>query len=481
MLATLAMTLAVPQVATWEGAVKQKGTAANYRNLADAYVQSKQFQKASEAFAKASVLYAKLGDPNAAKVLDLQARRYRTEIRLFAEVETTPGDARANYTGMRNEPMVGCYIGANVEREDNARDPARFNELTRRHAMFFMYRKYGVAFPKEYAQQLRDLGAGLQIAFEPTHLDEVQDDDYLRQFATDAYASGIPIFLRFASEMNGDWVRYGQDPVAYKDKFRMVARVVREIAPNVAMVWCPSASPEAKIAQYYPGADAVDWVGVNFYSVLYNDADRARVAEWQHPIDAIDYVYRTYARTHPMMVGEWAATHRSVLDSANRPDFARTRIGQFYSALPRMYPRLKAVNWLSMNTLQHARTERQLNNYSLLDEPTVGDKYRRMVNHCYFLDQMRGTLQSSPTRFIPIRDGMILPAGTRVTAFVRSYEPNPVVLANVDGKEVLRATEPSPYEVELPWRAGATTVEYTARDGAGRVAGKTRLKIVLQS
>lgn len=479
MLAALSLIVAAPQVSTWETAVKHKGTAANFRNLADAYVREGQFQKASGAFARASVLYAKLGDPNAAKVLDLQSRRYRTEIRLFAEVETTPGDARANYTGARNEPLVGCYIGANIEREDNARDPVRFNDLTRRHAMFFMYRKYGVPFPTEYAQQLKDLGAGLQIAFEPTELGEVADDEYLRRFATEAAESGIPIFLRFASEMNGDWVRYGQDPAAYRDTFRMVSRVVRGIAPNVAMVWCPSASPEAKIAQYYPGADAVDWVGVNFYSVLYNDGDRARVAEWQHPIDAIDYVYRTYSRAHPMMIGEWAATHRSVLDKANRPDFARTRIGQFYSALPRLYPRLKAVNWLSMNTLEHARPDRQLNNYSLLDEPPVADKYRRSVNHCYFLDQMKGGLQSSPTRYVPIRDGMRLSAGTRVTAFVRSYDPNPTVYAAVDGREVLRADEPNPYEIELPWRSGAATVDYAVRDRQGRIAGKIRLKLNL--
>lgn len=480
MLPMLVMTLVAPQVSVWEGAVKQKPTAANYRNLADAYVQAKQFQRASDAFAKASVLYAKLGDPNAAKVLDLQARRFRTEIRLFAEVETLPGDARANYTGARNEPLIGCYLGANIEREDNAREPENFNRLTRHHAMYFMYRKYGAPFPTEFARELKELRAGLQIAFEPSRLEEVADDAYLQKFAADAYASGIPIFLRFASEMNGDWVRYGQDPAAYKETFRMVSRVVREIAPNVAMVWCPSASPEAKIASYYPGADAVDWVGVNFYSVLYNDGDRARVAEWQHPIDAIDYVYRTYSRTHPMMVGEWAATHRSVLDSMDRPDFARTRIGQFYAALPRLYPRLKAVNWLSMNTMEHARPDRQLNNYSLLDSPTVADKYRRSINHCYYLDQMLNGLQASPTRFIPLRDGMRLPAGTRVTAFVRTYEPNPTVSGLVEGKEVLRATEPSAYEVELPWRAGPAQVEYVVRDSAGRVAGKASLKLNLE-
>ena len=52
--------------------------------------------------------------------------------------------------------------------------------------------------------------------------------------------------------------------------------------------------------------------------------------------------------------------------------------GQLYSALPRLYPRVKAVHWLSMNNLKHAMPGRQLNNYSLLDEPAVAAQYARL-------------------------------------------------------------------------------------------------------
>ena len=159
--------------------------------------------------------------------------------------------------------------------------------------------------------------------------------------------------------MNGDWTAstYGGNPALYRQKFQLVASVMHSVAPNVALVWCPNEIPEATIPSYFPGDDAVDWVGVNFYSVLYTDGDRARAADWRNPVDALDYVYRTYSPLHPIMVGEWAATHRSVEDSEDRDDFAISKIQQFYSELPLRYPRVKAVNWLSMNTMRYAEEE----------------------------------------------------------------------------------------------------------------------------
>lgn len=467
------------QVPDWEAAVKRRPNAANYRQLADAYVSAARFDKASEAFAKASVLYRKLGDPNAAKVLDLQARRYRTEIRVFAEL---PGDAAlapTNWTRARWEPMTGCFLGVNIEREDGTRDAQAFNNIMeRRHAMFFTYRSYGMPFPTDVATRLRRARAALQIAFEPRDLYQIQNDVYLHKFAEDAYKSGIPVFLRFASEMNGSWVRYGQDPQSYRNAFRLVASVMHAEAPNVAMVWCPNEIPEETISRYYPGPDAVDWVGVNFYSVIYNDSDRARGAEWKHPIDAIDYMYRNYARMHPMMIGEWAATHRASLDSMDRPDFARGRIGQFYTAIPRLYPRIKAINWLSMNTINYARPGRQLNNYSLLDDRSVEQKYRETVASRYFLDEVVDEPTTAPVRYVEVRSGLHLPRGTKLSAFVRTYDSAPTVTAWVNGKLSMTFNEPSAYEINGPGSPAKVSVEYRISDSQNRIAGAKKLTLV---
>jgi hypothetical protein len=108
---------------------------------------------------------------------------------------------------------------------------------------------------------------------------------------------GVPVFLRFAHEMNGSWYAWGQQPTAYVAAFRKVAAAVHRTAPATAMVWAPNygggypftggkyaaapGTPDYRALDtdgdgvlsmrddpylpYYPGDDAVDWVGMSLY------------------------------------------------------------------------------------------------------------------------------------------------------------------------------------------------------------------------
>ena len=46
-----------------------------------------------------------------------------------------------------------------------------------------------------------------------------------------------PIFIRFAGEMNGEWTPYHGDPELYRQKFRLVYRVLKAAAPKTALIW----------------------------------------------------------------------------------------------------------------------------------------------------------------------------------------------------------------------------------------------------
>ena len=151
-------------------------TAADYRGLADEYVRAEKFDKASEAFARASELYAKLGDLNASVILLGQSKRYRTDVDLYVEQPGGNDSAKQNFTAAKFEPMLGCFTGVNIEREDITRDPVKFDAIVRKpQAMFFMYRSYGMPFPTEFAKRLKSVHAGLQIAYEPRSIGAVVD------------------------------------------------------------------------------------------------------------------------------------------------------------------------------------------------------------------------------------------------------------------------------------------------------------------
>ncbi len=469
------------RVQYWEAAVKRRPGPANYRGLADALVDIEKYQRAADYYSLAAKGYLANGDSNASKVLTEKANRYHSSLQLYIVQQTHIADVMPLYTKAKWEPFYGCYLGANIDREDAIedtfmdgdqvyREPGQFNQAVGKHqAMLFTYLAYGRRFPAHWVKVVGDSQAGVQIAWEPASLNQVQDDRYLRGFAQMAAASQAPIFLRFASEMNGDWTSssYGGNPALYREKFRLVASIMHALAPNVAMVWCPNETPETTIPSYFPGDDAVDWVGVNFYSVLYNDGDRARSADWRSPSDALDYIYRTYSAKHPIMVGEWAATHRSVVDDEDRDDFAISKIRQFYSVLPLRYPRVKAVNWLSMNTMRYAEGARRLNDFSLMAKPEIAQAFGQAVSSPYYLDTIMEETPASPVRYLPLTPGTPIHAGDQLVADVRCYDQSPTVVWTVDGREVARTSNPGASTISTTMSA-TRSIQVDLRDHSGR-------------
>lgn len=286
------------------------------------------------------------------------------------------------------EPEAGCYVGAFVEKDSAVLgDLSKFEHLVeKKHATYFTYVGYGLPFPRQWVAKVKAAGSAPHIAFEPNDgLEKVVDGPYLRGWARDAYAADCPIFLRFASEMNGNWAAYSGSPKRYIEKFRLVHDVMEAEAPNVAMVWTTFATPQSNIGSYYPGDDYVDWVGINIYSVYYHDGDPTKPADQEDPADFLRYIYRKFADRKPIQVSEFAATHFCRVAGRDTSDFATEKMLRFYRALRTEFPRVKAINWFSLDTIAWGLAD---NNYSLLDSPKVLETYRELVKDSYFLAQV---------------------------------------------------------------------------------------------
>lgn len=152
-----------------------------------------------------------------------------------------------------------------------------------------------------FIEQVASVGGTALITLEPhAGLAAVTDgaaDELAELLAGYWQRHGVATFVRFAHEMNGSWYAWSQQPDAYIAAYRRVARAVHERAPASAMIWAPNqgsgypfhggphearaGSPaiatldtdadgaltaaDDPYAPYYPGDDAVDWVGMSLY------------------------------------------------------------------------------------------------------------------------------------------------------------------------------------------------------------------------
>lgn len=154
-------------------------------------------------------------------------------------------------------------------------------------------------------------GAVPVLSLEPSvPLDDLDEDDATAladELAELHEKLGSRYLLRFAPEMNGTWYSWGQQPGAYVEAFRELADVVHDEVPSAAMVWSPvygagypygaaygdvDPDREADVSAldtngdqrldsgddpygpFWPGPDAVDWVGLTLYHF---GPDRGRV------------------------------------------------------------------------------------------------------------------------------------------------------------------------------------------------------------
>ena len=375
----------------------------------------------------------------------------KSKINISILVEDRIANKDVNPNLAKFEPETGCYLGAYIDLAEEITQ--NYNDMTGKtrkypfefeqkvgkpHAMYFFYLGYGRPLPLDWIRYLTSQGKLVHIALEPNGgLDEVQENDYLNQLADDLRLSGALVFMRFASEMNGTWVNYHGDSKLYKEKWRLVYNVMKERAPNVAMVWCPYAVPTATIEHYYPGDDYVDWVGVNMYNVSYLNQDPKFPATHIKPADLLSFVYNKYSSRKPIMICEYGTTHYSALENEFLQDFAITNLNSLYGNLKTDFPKVKAINYFNVNNMNLAH--RMNNNYSVTHDEKVLETYRNVISDPYFISSFFGQKVGGELSLPkPLESGAIIKGRKRFLIYVENGNPNDSVRLKIDEKIIRR-------------------------------------------
>jgi hypothetical protein len=274
------------------------------------------------------------------------------------------------------EPEHGVLTGVNLDWSSDT--TVQFNQkITWDHVCFVDFTEFpragGYGALDSHIDQVRNVGGYFVITLEPhAGLSVITSNDCATFAGWCAYwnAQGVPILVRFAHEMNGDWYAWKMRPALYREKFRLLANAVHSIATNTAMLWAPNEAGGYPYGVYqnmtraaytngygtladwylldsngdgilsngtvlnddpyepfYPGDTYVDWVGMTIYHWgtaypwWYNCAPEPQKLSdlitgnyngpnGDHRWNPDFYAVWSQGRNKPMMIGETAAYYR---------------------------------------------------------------------------------------------------------------------------------------------------------------------------
>jgi hypothetical protein len=208
---------------------------------------------------------------------------------------------RATPAPVTLDPGNGVYFGVDLDwgNDSLANYSRRFGETP---ALAYIFLPYpldanAVTTFDRVVAEMASVGGGVMVALQPaTELDELGEADAAAfgKLAADAEASGVPLMVDFASQMNGSWLAYGLKPAQFAHAYRRFVDTVRAAAPSTRFVWSPAYAegypfvtsellpdPDSAdfalldtdgdgaitmsddpYAPFYPGDDYVDWVGM---------------------------------------------------------------------------------------------------------------------------------------------------------------------------------------------------------------------------
>ncbi|GAA5858385.1 hypothetical protein JCM8547_004673 [Rhodosporidiobolus lusitaniae] len=281
--------------------------------------------------------------------------------------------------------------------------------------------------------------AAVFLTVYPTTWDAVTTAD-LESLAKQIYDyqanSNRTVFLRYAPEMQGTWMTYGQQPTAFLTGWQNMYTTIRQIAPETILVWAPNTpqgypygqqtafaaldaadqalldtnnngeldADDDAIAPYYPGDPYVDWIGLSiYYKGIPSDTQNteqpdgycAQVMNGTNPESGVNITnwYTDYCAAKPdkacMFAEAGAAFHTDDDGTATQEQLQQAWLKDCYTntSLYQDFPRLKMVMHFEYEKIETA------------NDGSDDDRDYRLTNNSVILNEFVADLQSAGTLF----------------------------------------------------------------------------------
>lgn len=272
-----------------------------------------------------------------------------TELNVYTEDST---DA-APYFGARLEPRSGVYFGTLAEHSNflqNFSTCLTYIEFDSQQKDFY--------YPAN--EMIRNQNVNVMLAWNVANADTIRNidayTDYIESTVKKVASYGKNVYIRFAGEMNDTELGNGEE---YKYAFRKVSDIVHKY-DNLAMVWSPIAlgSLIKPYADYYPGNEYVDWVGLSCYQIKYFGGSKDVSTDDKMAFMTDIYAWHTNAVKplmkfmrdsgiqKPVMISEGGVANSNAYGE-DTSGWASLRLNNMYYDLIMEYPQIKMINYFN--------------------------------------------------------------------------------------------------------------------------------------
>jgi len=256
---------------------------------------------------------------------------------LYAHIyeETTPTRLPVLYTAPANPAMYetfgGIYTGAWLGSHTTKREfvaGAGTNQ-----AVFVYEYRLGEDFPATWLlQSMAMMATPLFTIHQPLcDEDETPIGEHIAYFAKRLGSFRLPAFVAFYPAGSHNLV-----PAEYSLIFRYARALFLEHAPLAAFVWVATDATATRRNPFFPGHDAVDWVGVPLFARRDANGFAGDV------LNGFEHFYSQFHAHHPIMVLPLGVSHLSRVDYVYSIEAAADEIMRLYHAMAN-FPRVGLV------------------------------------------------------------------------------------------------------------------------------------------
>ncbi|MBV9179189.1 MAG: hypothetical protein JO297_19330 [Nitrososphaeraceae archaeon] len=326
-------------------------------------------------------------------------------------------------------PTKGVYLSAltdfgGLEDQINIKNISHFEQLVGKNITWAYFsnnwNESGIHFPTQAVKAIHQLGVVPFLRIMPRTSDYVEgskdkkysqdgiirgefDDgqDGIKQWMIDAKKAGVPIMVDIEPEMNGHWFPWSgvinnpDGPQKYVQVYRHIVDLSRQmnvtnitwafhIYPPQDTDWLSNQSWN-NVANYYPGDNYVDWIGISAYGSFEKGTD------WESFISIMNQAYPVMAnlgnKTKPIAVFEMATMEDPAM--GNKSQWIHDALTSIENGI---YPRIKAISywneaWDDCPENCHNGELHKIVNLRVDSDPQSLDVYKKMIASPFFVSK----------------------------------------------------------------------------------------------